>query len=81
MPLHSISVVYNSISALLAEVTQDRDEPFSYPYWIVCISGPFVFAAAVIHAAIWKPYSLIVGAIVSYERWADVCTWVYDWQK
>lgn len=43
----------------------DKDEPDSYPLWIVSISGPFLFVTAVIHAALWKPWSSLFGAIVS----------------
>ncbi len=43
----------------------DKDEPYSYPLWIVSVSGPFLFTSAIIHAALWKPWSSIFGAIVS----------------
>ncbi len=44
----------------------DKEEPESYPLWIVSISGPFLFISAVIHAALWKPWDSAFGAIVSY---------------
>ena len=43
----------------------DESQPYSYPYWMACISGPFVIVTAVLHAALWKPISNIMGAVVS----------------
>ena len=43
----------------------DKSQPYSYPYWMVCFSGPFVIVTAILHAALWKPISIIMGAIVS----------------
>ena len=48
-------------------ISQTRDDPISYLYWVVCFSGSFVLVAAVIHAALWKPISSTVGAVVSSE--------------
>ena len=45
--------------------TQTRDDLISYLYWVVCFSGAFVLVTAAIHAALWKPISSIVGAVVS----------------
>ena len=42
-----------------------RDDPTSYPYWVVSLFGPFIFATAIAHAALWAPVSHIVGAVVS----------------
>ena len=42
-----------------------RDDPTSYPYWVVSLCGPFIFVAAIAHAAAWPPISSVVGAVVS----------------
>ena len=33
--------------------------------WFSCMCGPFIFAAAIAHAALWAPVSSAVGVIVS----------------
>lgn len=43
----------------------DRAEPESYPFWIVCFSGVAAVVFALLHAALWRPFSMIFGAIVS----------------
>lgn len=43
----------------------DRSDPDSYLYWIVCISGVVVLPLALLHAALWPPYAAYIGAIVS----------------
>lgn len=42
-----------------------RSSSTSYPYWVVSFGGPIVIVAAVIQAALRKPYSIFAGAIVS----------------
>ena len=51
--------------ATVRDETIPRDDPISYPYWVVSLCGPFIFAAAIAHAALWAPVSSAVGAIVS----------------
>lgn len=43
-----------------------NNEPESYPYWIVTLSGPLTFIAAVVHAALWAPWSRFAGAVTSF---------------
>ena len=45
-------------------VTIFRDDPSSYPYWVVSLCGPFIFAAAIAHAALWAPVSPGLGMTV-----------------
>lgn len=44
----------------------DRSDPQSYPFWMVIFCGIAVIVAALLHAAFWKPFSMIFGAIVSF---------------
>ena len=44
----------------------DRSDPSSYPYWVVCFTGPLVIVTAFFHAALTrKPISPVMGAIVA----------------
>ena len=43
----------------------DPGVPTSYPYWIVCVSGGPAIVIALLHAALWKPLSPILGSVVS----------------
>ena len=45
-----------------------RDETESYLYWVVCITGPFVFVTAFLHAGLWNPIGPYLGSIVSTIR-------------
>ncbi|CAI8033929.1 hypothetical protein GBAR_LOCUS19125 [Geodia barretti] len=45
----------------------DRAEPPSYIYWMTVFSGVGAVVAGLLHAAFWKPFSMIFGAIVSYQ--------------
>ena len=47
------------------ESINDREEPQSYPFWMAIFSGVAVLIAGLLHAAFWKPFSMIFGAIVS----------------
>ena len=42
----------------------DRSDPTSYLYWIVCISGVILLPLALIHAALRPPYAAYIGTIV-----------------
>ena len=43
----------------------DRSDPNSYLYWVVCISGVVLLPLALIHAALRLPYAAYIGTIVS----------------
>ena len=45
----------------------DRGEPRSYIFWMTIFSGIGAVVAGLLHAAFWKPFSIIFGAIVSHE--------------
>ena len=38
----------------------------SYPFWVVSFGGPIVIIAAVIHAALRRPYSIFTAAITTF---------------
>ena len=46
----------------------NRAKPESYPFWMVIFSGVGAIVAGLLHAAFWKPFSIIFGAIVSFKR-------------
>lgn len=54
------STIFNSPKS-----ANDRSDPQSYPFWMVIFCGIAVVVAALLHAAFWKPFSMIFGAIVS----------------
>ena len=43
----------------------DRAEPPSYMYRMTIFSGVGAMVVGLLHAAFWKPFSMIFGAIVS----------------
>lgn len=51
----------------------DRAKSESYPFWMVIFSGVAVIVAGLLHAAFWKPFSMIFGAIVSCTYYACPC--------
>ena len=58
-----ISVMYRNPDT--KDGPNDKDDPLSYPLWIVCTSGPVLMLTAFVHGALWWPYSPYIGAIVS----------------
>ena len=70
-----LSLLYNSSDQLeFGQVgPNDKDNPLSSAFWIVCISGPFTFIAAILHAALWRPLSPFMGAVVSLPKLISVC--------
>lgn len=49
-------------------------DSITYPFWIVCFSGPFLLAAVGAHTALWRPYSSVFGGIVSSNATVKVAT-------
>jgi len=39
--------------------------PEDYPFYAAAVIGPFVYIGAVVHAALWRQLSSIMGSIVS----------------
>lgn len=52
----------------------NRGNAVSYPFWVVSFGGPIVIIAAVIHAALRRPYSIFTAAIVSKVCLSWHCT-------
>ncbi len=53
----------------------DQSEPLSYPFWIVCVSGPALILSGYVHAALlkWNPHIVpFAGAAVSFHTCVDV---------
>lgn len=51
--------------------------PQSYPFWAAAVFGPIVYICAVVHAALWRQTSSILGSIVSFNRCITCDT---EWQ-
>ena len=50
----------------------DRSDARSYMYWMAIFSGVGAVIAGLLHAAFWKPFSMIFGAIVSLQTLANL---------